>query len=152
MRNAIGLLCGGLFGAGLLVSGMTQPAKVQGFLDVFGDWDATLAFVLSGALIPMAIAWRIAAHRTSAVTGTPFPGPPATRLDARLILGAVLFGAGWGLSGLCPGPAVASVGFGGLPVLIFVVAMLVGMALVKPLRAALAQSQPVSDRASNAVR
>lgn len=151
-RIAIGLACGGLFGAGLLVSGMTHPVKVQGWLDVFGNWDPTLGFVLTGALIPMAIAWRIAARRPAAATGAPFPGPAAKHLDARLILGAVLFGFGWGLSGLCPGPAVASLGFGGLPVLIFGAAMLAGMLLVKPLRAALARPQSGSESASNAVR
>lgn len=134
-RILIGLLCGGIFGAGLLVSGMTQPAKVQGWLDVFGQWDPTLGFVLTGAILPMAIAWRIAARRSRAVTGTPFPGPPATRIDARLRAGAAIFGLGWGFAGYCPGPAVASLAFGGTPVLIFAAAMLAGMLAARPFRA-----------------
>jgi len=133
-RILIGLLCGSLFGAGLLVAGMTEPAKVQGWLDVFGNWDPTLGFVLTGAIIPMAIAWRIAARRPAAVTGAPFPGPALRVIDARLLAGAAIFGLGWGLAGLCPGPAIASLAFGGVPVLIFGAAMLVGMLLAKPFR------------------
>lgn len=128
-RLIFAALSGALFGIGLLVSGMTDPARVQGWLDVFGKWDPTLGFVLTGAIIPMAIAWRIAARRSSSVTGTPFPPPPSQQIDARLITGAALFGLGWGLAGLCPGPAMASLGFGGMPFLVFFAAMAAGMAL-----------------------
>lgn len=128
MRLIFAALAGGLFGAGLLVSGMTQPEKVRGWLDVFGQWDPTLGFVLAGAIIPMAIAWRIAARRASSVSGQPFPGAPAPRIDRRLITGAALFGLGWGLSGLCPGPSMATLGFGGLSFWVFFLAMIAGMA------------------------
>ncbi|MCQ0970583.1 hypothetical protein MLD63_09125 [Paracoccus sp. TK19116] len=123
-------LAGGLFGAGLLVSGMTDPAKVQGFLDIFGNWDPTLAFVMGGAILPMLAAWRIAARRRiSVIDAMPLPERPDPVIDRRLLGGAALFGVGWGLSGLCPGPAMASLGFGGLPVWAFFLAMLVGMAI-----------------------
>lgn len=129
MRLVFAALAGALFGAGLLVSGMTDPAKVQGWLDVFGRWDPTLGFVLAGAIAPMAIAWRVAARRRSALTGVDLPPPPPQQIDTRLLAGAALFGLGWGLSGLCPGPAMASLGFGGMPVLTFFAAMVAGMAL-----------------------
>ncbi|OHC44563.1 MAG: hypothetical protein A2092_08825, partial [Rhodobacteraceae bacterium GWE1_64_9] len=112
LRLVMAALAGGLFGAGLLVSGMVDTTKVQGWLDVFGDWDPTLAFVMGGAILPMAVAWRIAARRKVALLGTPIPPRPEPKLDHSLILGSVLFGAGWGLVGLCPGPALASLTFG----------------------------------------
>jgi len=113
---------------GLHLSGMTDTAKVQGFLDIFGAWDPTLAFVMGGAIIPMALAWRMTAGRTPVAGGT-FPAKPDPTLDRKLITGAVLFGIGWGLAGLCPGPAIASVGYGGFGGLAFLLAMLIGMAL-----------------------
>ncbi|MDO5705049.1 MAG: hypothetical protein Q4G49_08260 [Paracoccus sp. (in: a-proteobacteria)] len=128
MRLMIAAPSGALFGIGLMVSGMTNPATVRGWLDVFGDWNPMLGFVLGGAMIPMVIAWRIAARRHAALSGGDFSPSPA-RIDARLIGGAALFGLGWGLSGLCPGPAIASVGIGGTPFLIFFAAMAAGMAL-----------------------
>ncbi len=126
-RNLVALLAGGIFGAGLLVSGMTDTLKVQGWVDVFGDWDATLAFVMGGAILPMAVAWRLAARRSVAVLGSPLPVPPKSEVRADLVLGSVLFGAGWALAGLCPGPALASLGFGGVGGLVFLLAMLAGM-------------------------
>lgn len=129
MRLVFAALSGALFGAGLLVSGMTQPEKVQGWLDVFGDWDPTLGFVLAGAIIAMAIAWRIAAGSSASVSGQPFPAPPARLIDARLIIGSALFGLGWGFSGLCPGPSMATLGIGGPPFWAFFAAMIAGMAL-----------------------
>lgn len=128
-RLVVAALSGAIFGIGLLISGMTDPHKVQGWLDVFGRWDPTLGFVLTGAILPMTLAWRIAARRNSALTGVDMPPAPPARIDARLIAGAGLFGLGWGLSGLCPGPAMASLGFGGLPFLIFFAAMVAGMLL-----------------------
>lgn len=128
-RLVIASLSGALFGAGLLISGMTNPAKVQGWLDVFGNWDPTLGFVLTGAILPMLIAWRIAARRRTAFTGVEMPPLPPQRIDGRLIAGAALFGLGWGLAGLCPGPAMAALAFGGTPFLIFFASMVAGMLL-----------------------
>ena len=128
MRNIYAFLVGGLFGAGLLISGMTDTTKVQGWLDLFGDWDPTLAFVMGGAIIPMAIAWRFTIGRTPRLGGT-FPAQPDPRLGRNLVVGSVLFGAGWGLSGLCPGPSVASLSFGGWGGVVFMASMLIGMGL-----------------------
>ena len=130
-RAFFAFLAGGLFGAGLLISGMTDTTKVQGWLDVFGDWDPTLAFVLSGAILPMAVAWRVAARRRAPALGEGFPPAPEPRLGHNLVVGSVLFGAGWGMVGLCPGPAVASITWGGLGGLVFLAAMVAGM-LVAP--------------------
>ncbi len=130
MRLIVALLAGGLFGGGLLVSGMTDTAKVQGWLDIFGAWDPTLAFVLGGAILPMVIAWQIAARRDRAVLGTPIPAPSEPVIDARLIGGSALFGVGWALVGLCPGPAMAVLGFGGSPAWVFFAAMVGGMMLL----------------------
>ncbi len=126
MRLLISLIAGSLFGAGLLISGMTDTTKVQGWLDVFGNWDPTLAFVMGGAILPMLLAWRLTEHRQP-LTGGDFPAMSPPELDRRLILGSVMFGAGWGLAGLCPGPAIASVTYGGLGGLVFLAAMIAGM-------------------------
>ena len=126
-RNFFALVAGALFGAGLLVSGMIDTVKVQGWLDVFGDWDPTLAFVMGGAIIPMFLAWRVAENRKSAVLGTPIPAKPEQVLDGKLIWGSVLFGAGWGLVGLCPGPALAAAMLNGTGGLVFLLAMTAAM-------------------------
>jgi len=128
MRNFYALIAGGLFGAGLLTSGMTDTTKVQGWLDIFGNWDPTLAFVMGGAIIPMAIAWRITSARKPLLGGD-FPAAAPPQIGRRLVIGSVMFGAGWGLSGLCPGPSVASLSFGGWGGALFIASMLVGMAL-----------------------
>ncbi|PJF08108.1 DUF6691 family protein [Pseudorhodobacter sp. MZDSW-24AT] len=130
-------LSGALFGAGLLVSGMVDTAKVQGFLDVFGRWDPTLAFVMGGAIVPMVFAWRMAERRKTALLGTPIPPKPAQKLDRNLILGSLLFGAGWGLVGLCPGPALAAAFLNGISGVVFLVAMLAAMVATPALRRAL---------------
>lgn len=127
MRSVIAALAGGIFGAGLVISGMTDTRKVQGWLDIFGDWDPTLAFVLGGAIIPMAIAWRIAQQRKTALLGASIPVRSDAAITPRLAAGSTLFGIGWGLSGLCPGPSMASLGFGGISGLIFFAAMVLGM-------------------------
>ena len=134
LRNLFAFGAGGLFGVGLLVSGMTDTTKVQGWLDIFGAWDPTLAFVLGGAILPMALAWRMAARRGRAVLGSDFPGRPAPRIGHNLVVGSLLFGAGWGLAGLCPGPAIASLTWGGLGGLTFLAAMIAGMLVAPPLR------------------
>lgn len=129
MRNLIALFCGGLFGAGLLVSGMTDTTKVIGWLDLFGDWDPTLAFVLGGAILPMIVAWQIANRREKSVLGTAIPARVEPKIGPNLMYGSILFGVGWGLSGLCPGPAMASISYGGIGGLVFLAAMIAGMAL-----------------------
>lgn len=126
MRMAIALLAGALFGTGLHLSGMTDTQKVMGFLDLFGAWDPTLMFVMGGAILPMALAWAFTRGRTP-LTGGTFPARPEPRLDRRLIIGAVLFGIGWGLVGLCPGPALASLSYGGIEGFVFLAAMSVGV-------------------------
>ena len=123
------LASGALFGAGLTISGMTDPARVRGFLDVFGRWDPTLVFVMGGAVIVMAIAWRIQARMNTPLFGEKFSLPDRRDFDGRLIAGSALFGIGWGIAGLCPGPAVASLALSPLSVLPFLVAMLAGMAV-----------------------
>lgn len=132
MRLFIALISGSLFGAGLLLSGMTDTTKVQGWLDVFGAWDPTLAFVMGGAILPMLLAWRLTT-RGAPLTGGSFPDLPRPELDHRLITGSVLFGMGWGLAGLCPGPAMASLTFGGAGGLIFLLSMIAGMSLAPKL-------------------
>lgn len=126
MRLVIALLAGSLFGAGLLVSGMTDTRKVQGWLDVFGAWDPTLAFVMGGAIVPMFLAWRLT-RISRPLSGGQFPPPAPTEIDHRLAIGSVLFGMGWGLAGLCPGPAMASLSYGGTGGLVFLAAMIAGM-------------------------
>lgn len=123
------LAAGTLFGAGLTVSGMTDPQRVRGFLDLFGQWDPTLAFVMGGAVLVMAIAWRIRQRLGHPLFAERFVLPDRSDLDARLIVGSALFGIGWGLAGLCPGPAIASLALAPAAVLPFVAAMLVGMAI-----------------------
>jgi uncharacterized membrane protein YedE/YeeE len=126
---AIALLAGLLFGAGLAYSGMGDPARVQAFLDLFGNWDPTLAFVMGGAMIPMAVAWVIQKRMPQPLACEGFDLPGTTLLDRKLVLGAVLFGAGWGIGGLCPGPAVADLAIAPSSAGIFVAALLVGMGL-----------------------
>lgn len=138
-RALFAALSGAIFGLGLVISGMTDTTKVQGWLDVFGDWDPTLAFVMGGAILPMAVAWRIAARARISMLGTPLPTLGVQRLDPGLIWGSVLFGAGWALAGLCPGPALASLGFGGLGGAVFLVAMLIAMLAAAPLRRTLSR-------------
>ena len=121
--------CGVLFAVGLALSGMTQPSKIIGFLDVAGHWDPSLAFVMAGAVSVYFFANRIARRRARPLFAPAFSALPQSRIDARLIVGAVLFGVGWGLSGFCPGPVLVSGGAGAAAALWFVPAMLVGMLL-----------------------
>ena len=123
------LLAGLLFGMGLIVSGMTDPSKVLGFLDVAGKWDPSLGFVMGGAIIIGLLVFPFASKRTESVLGSPMRLPTATTIDRRLVLGGLTFGVGWGLAGYCPGPALASLTHGGTKPWVFVIAMLVGMAL-----------------------
>lgn len=127
-RTLIALASGLLFGAGLAYSGMSDPARVKAFLDLFGQWDPTLAFVMGGAIIPMAFAWMIKSRLSSPLAAPTFDLPGTTKLDRPLAIGAIMFGMGWGISGLCPGPALADLAIAPTAVLPFVVAMFVGMA------------------------
>ncbi|GHD99407.1 YeeE/YedE family protein [Defluviimonas sp. 20V17] len=129
MRILVAALSGGLFGLGLLVSGMTDTARVQGFLDLFGHWDPTLAFVLGGAIAPMLFAWRLTRRHPRAVLGGQIPAMPEQVIDARLLTGSALFGLGWALAGFCPGPAIAALTFSGIGGGAFVAAMIAGMGL-----------------------
>jgi uncharacterized protein len=128
-RMIVALFAGALFGLGLAVSGMTNPAKIIGFLDVAGEWDPTLAFVMGGALLVTIPAFRLILGRPRPILVDGFALPTKSALDGRLLGGAALFGVGWGLSGFCPGPAVAALVTGLAPVFAFVAAMMVGMVL-----------------------
>lgn len=126
-RNLIALLSGLLFGLGLMAGGMTDPAKVKGFLDLFGAWDPSLALVMGGAIAVGVFAFAAAKRRNTSWTGERMEIPTITLVDTRLVLGGVLFGIGWGIAGLCPGPAIVALGSGMGAAWIFVVAMLAGM-------------------------
>jgi uncharacterized protein len=129
----LALAAGLVFGIGLLASGMTDPAKVRGFLDLFGRWDPSLAFVMGGAIAVAVGAFALARRRKAAAqaswSGEPIELPTSDAVDARLVGGGVLFGVGWGLAGFCPGPAIVALSAGFGPALWFVPAMLVGMLL-----------------------
>ncbi len=125
---ATALVSGSLFGFGLSLSGMLNPARVQGFLDVFGNWDPSLAFVLGGAVGVAFAAVRLMKRLAHPAFDASFHLPPKGRIDTRLIIGSAIFGAGWGLGGFCPGPAIASLSLGRLEPVLFVLAMLAGMA------------------------
>jgi uncharacterized membrane protein YedE/YeeE len=129
MKILMALLSGLVFGLGLVLSGMTDPSKVIGFLDVAGNWDPSLAFVMSGAIVVGVFAFRIVGGRPKAILGDAMRLPTATQIDRRLVLGGLAFGVGWGLAGFCPGPALASLGMGNGKALIFVAAMVAGMAI-----------------------
>lgn len=129
MLNLNAFLVGLLFGLGLIISGMTDPSKVIGFLDLAGAWDPSLAFVMAGAILIGAIAFTIAKKRQRSLLGAPMRLSSATELDKGLLIGSLAFGIGWGLSGFCPGPAVVSAAAGQPKAWIFVAAMLAGMAL-----------------------
>ena len=129
LRATAALASGLIFGLGLAVSGMINPAKVIGFLDVAGDWDPTLAFVMVGALLVAVPAYRLVPRRGRPVLEEEFSLPEKKAIDAPLLGGSALFGVGWGIVGFCPGPAIAALGTGLLPVFAFVAAMLAGMAL-----------------------
>ena len=122
-------LIGVLFGLGLIISGMTNPAKILAFLDIAGVWDPSLIFVMGGAVLVGLIAFYLAKNRTQSFLGSVMNIPTRRDIDRPLIIGSALFGVGWGLAGFCPGPALVSLGSGELKALVFVVAMLGGMLL-----------------------
>jgi len=127
MQRFSAFLVGLIFGIGLILSGMTDPGKVLGFLDLFGLWDPSLAFVMGGAILVGLIAFTVAKKRTTSMLGDAMQLPTARHVDKRLILGSLAFGVGWGLAGFCPGPAIVSVGAGEIKAVVFVLAMLAGM-------------------------
>jgi uncharacterized protein len=119
--------CGLVFGLGLLISGMTEPEKVLGFLDFFGAWDATLAFVMAGAVAVGSAGFVLARRQNAPLLAPAFAWPSRSEIDAPLLVGSVLFGIGWGLAGICPGPAVLNLAGLTAPIITFVAAMVVGM-------------------------
>ena len=129
MRNLIALASGLVFGLGLIASGMTDPAKVKGFLDLFGAWDPSLALVMGGAIAVGVFGFAAARRRSLSWTGEPMELPTQRAIDGRLVGGGVLFGIGWGIAGFCPGPALVAMGSGMAQAWIFGAAMLAGMAL-----------------------
>jgi uncharacterized membrane protein YedE/YeeE len=151
MSGAVGFVCGLLFAVGLCFSGMTQPTKVIGFLDFTGDWDPSLAFVMMGAMGVFAIAARWAQSLRAPLMAASFPSLAKRDIDARLVVGAALFGVGWGLAGYCPGPAVASIATLAVPTLSFIGSMLVGMfafALFERIQKPSTSSPPQATRAA----
>jgi len=133
MSAVSAFLAGLLFGIGLIVSGMTDPSKIIGFLDLAGAWDPSLAFVMGGAILVGLVAFRLARKRTVSFLGGALHIPTARHIDRPLILGSLAFGVGWGLAGYCPGPAVVAFGSGQDKAVVFVVAMIAGMALYEAL-------------------
>ncbi len=129
MKLLLALLSGLVFGLGLIASGMTDPLKVKAFLDLFGAWDPSLALVMASAIAVGLVATPLALRRRVSLLGDTIDWPRPTRIDRRLVLGGALFGAGWGIGGFCPGPALVALGSGFAPALVFVLAMLAGMAL-----------------------
>lgn len=125
------LVSGTIFGAGLTIGGMTDPARVRGFLDLFGNWDPTLAFVMGGAVAVMALAWAIQRRMQRPAFAATFSLPDARDITPRLVGGSALFGIGWGIAGLCPGPGFAALAIDPVPAAIFVAAMLAGMGVAR---------------------
>ncbi|WP_417803663.1 DUF6691 family protein [Thalassospira lucentensis] len=135
MRILVSLICGTIFGAGLYISGMIDPQKVLGFLDIWaitdGGWDPSLALVMAGGLLVAMPIIQFAKNRREPVCGGEMALPTNHKITRKLILGAVMFGTGWGLVGYCPGPAISALAFGQIDTVIFVVAMLAGMMVCK---------------------
>jgi len=131
MREVASLICGALFGLGLAISGMINPAKVIGFLDITGAWDPSLAFVMGGGVLVTVIAFRFILKRPSPVLAGSFQLPTRQDFDKHLTTGAAIFGIGWGLAGLCPGPAIASLAFMDVSIVVFVIALIAGSLIAK---------------------
>ncbi|MBX3567965.1 MAG: YeeE/YedE family protein [Rhizobiaceae bacterium] len=131
MSFAVNLALGLLFGAGLIVAGMADPAKVLNFLDLAGTWDPSLAFVMGGAVLVAFLGYRLVLRRRAPVAAPRFQLPERRDIDSRVVAGPALFGLGWGLAGYCPGPALTALGLGATGTLTFVPAMIAGMALAR---------------------
>jgi uncharacterized membrane protein YedE/YeeE len=145
MQPLTALLAGLVFGVGLIVSGLVNPAKVLGFLDVAGRWDPSLALLMAGAVAVGAIAFAIAGTRSTTFLGTPMMLPAAGNLEPRLLAGSLLFGVGWGLAGFCPGPALVALGAGYAKAAVFVAAMLAGMLVFEWAERLLPKSAPTAE-------
>lgn len=156
----VSLGCGLVFGLGLLLSGMTDPDRVRAFLDVAGAWDPTLAFVMGGAVTTFAIAFRLALKRRAPLHASSFSVPPRAPIDGKLVVGAAIFGVGWGISGVCPGPSFVSLGVavakgpsGALPCVLFICAMFVGVALHRVFREkSQLRPRPAASEATSSLR
>ena len=133
MRKLTALFAGLIFGLGLYLSGMSNPAKVLAFLDLAGDWDPSLAFVMIGALVVSSVPFYFARRRQVSLLGAPLQMPTNRKIDRRLVLGSLLFGMGWAIAGLCPGPALALLLTGHWQVVVFTLAMMVGMLIFEGL-------------------
>jgi uncharacterized protein len=140
LKSLFSIIAGLVFGIGLIIAGMTNPAKVLGFLDLGGAWDPSLAFVMAGAIAVGSIAFAVAKRRSHSLLGDAMQLPSNQAIDKRLIGGSVLFGIGWGLAGICPGPALVLLGTGSRKGLIFTAAMLAGMGLFSLLQRSTSQS------------
>lgn len=127
MSFLVNLALGLLFGAGLVISGMADPAKVLNFLDLFGTWDPSLAFVMGGAVLVAFVGYRLVLRRDEPIVGNGFHLPTSNDIDSRVVVGPAIFGIGWGLGGFCPGPALAALGMGATGTLAFVPTMILGM-------------------------
>ena len=145
MRNAAAFATGALFAVGLAISGMTKPSKVAGFLDITGAWDASLAFVMVGAIAVHLALYRIISRRSSPLFDAKFHLPTRKDIDTRIVLGAALFGVGWGLGGFCPGPGLVAAGAGSPNALVFVAGMTIGMVIENVVARASARSQAHGD-------
>jgi uncharacterized membrane protein YedE/YeeE len=144
MHIIMALVVGLIFGIGLIVSGMTDPSKITGFLDLAGRWDPSLGFVMGGAILVGLVAFRVAAGRAKSLLGDAMRLPTSTVIDLRLVLGGLAFGIGWGLAGYCPGPALASLASGGSKPLIFAAAMVAGMVIFELLERLPARRKPAA--------
>ncbi|MBJ9955709.1 DUF6691 family protein [Acinetobacter courvalinii] len=127
MKNLFAFIFGSIFALGLIVSGMSNPAKVLSFLDIFGDWDISLMFVMIGAIAVAFIPFQKAIRHPRTISGETIALPQNRQLDKKLIVGAVLFGIGWGIAGICPAPAITLIGLGYTQIWYFIIAMLIGM-------------------------
>jgi uncharacterized protein len=142
MATLFAFVAGLIFGIGLIVAGMVNPAKILGFLDITGRWDPSLAIVMVGAIAVGLVAFALARRRTMSALGLPMQLPTASAIDARLVGGSLVFGIGWGLAGFCPGPAIVALGAGYTKAAVFVVAMLIGMSVFELIQRGLQPPSP----------
>jgi uncharacterized membrane protein YedE/YeeE len=150
MASVFAFVAGLVFGLGLIVAGMANPAKILGFLDIAGKWDPSLALVMAGAIAVGLVAFTLARRRTVSALGSPMQLPSARTLDARLVGGSLMFGIGWGLAGFCPGPAIVALGAGYAKAAVFVIAMLLGMGVFELIEHYRARADGTTPDATNA--